>query len=120
MALIYPRKTRNYPLRSNFKPPLSETSLPIHHRINNLINPLIPITLLLPPPPPNNRTHLLPLRRVGQVLVPQLRDQDIILDAHAADGVVFLQDVDVDVSRVDGVAEEIPLEVLTAEVAVQC
>lgn len=47
-----------------------------------------------------------------------LRDQDVVLDAHPADGVEQLQDVGVDVARVDGMIEEVALEVLAAEVAV--
>src|SRR5690606_12037532 len=67
--------------------------------------------------PIDDPQHLLPLRRAGEVLITPLRNQDVVLDAHPADGVEQHQDVGGNVARVDRAVEEVSLEVLTAEVA---
>lgn len=61
------------------------------------------LKLPLRSPPPNNLTRLRSLRRSGQVLVPICRDQDVVFDPDAADGIVFAQHGAVDVFAVLGV-----------------
>ncbi|KAJ6441650.1 LOW QUALITY PROTEIN: HET domain-containingprotein [Purpureocillium lavendulum] len=63
---------------------------------------------------PKAHAHTVTMTEVpeGQVLVPVARHEDAVLDAHAADGVVALEDVGVDEARVHGVVEEVALELL--------
>lgn len=66
----------------------------------------------------NHPQHGLPLGRRRQVLEPVLGDEDVVLDAHAADVPVAVELGLVDVLGVLGVLEEVALDVLAAEVAV--
>ena len=68
-------------------------------------------------PPVDHVEQLLALGRRRQVLVAVARDEDAVLDAHPADGVVALEHVGVDEARVHGVVEEVALEVRAAKVA---
>ena len=61
--------------------------------------------------------HLLAFGRPRQVLVPGLGDENVVLDPHTADVPVFAQHLLIDVLGVDGVPEEVALNVLAAEVA---
>ena len=61
--------------------------------------------------------HLLALGRPRQVLVPVLGDEDVVLDPHTAHVPVPAQRLLIDVLGVDGVPEEVALDVLAAEVA---
>lgn len=60
--------------------------------------------------------QLLAFGGIGEILVTVLRDQNVILDADAADGIVLFQDVLVDVARVGFAVEEVALNILTAKV----
>jgi len=60
--------------------------------------------------------HVVTLRRLSQVLIPVLGDEDVVLDAHAADIPVLVELLFVDVPGVYGVVEEIALDVLATEV----
>lgn len=67
--------------------------------------------------PPCPSILRLPLGRRGQVLIPVLRDEDVVLDPHATHVPVLVQHFRVNVLRVDRVPEEVRVEVLAAEVA---
>ena len=61
--------------------------------------------------------HLLALGRPRQVLVSVLGDEDVVFNSHSAHVPILVQHLLVDVLGVDGVPEEVALNVLAAEVA---
>lgn len=86
--LSMPHDLSPIPLSPNLpKPP--PPPLPHKHLLHN--NPLLQA-------PVDNLQRLLPFRNSPcDILIPILRNQDIIFDAHASYRVVFLQEVGVDV-----------------------
>ena len=65
----------------------------------------------------DNVKQLLALGRVRQILIAVLGNQDVIFNTDAADVVVALQHILVDMLGVLGPGEEVTLDVLSAEIA---